>query len=170
MFLFCSYIMCSSFAMKTWPCVMYQIYTWQPILPPTSSFGEMCVDSNLVTVLPYEWFLWKEVLVACSFWKNLMIITKCYKSREGTQRGSRQPLWERSVWTVERHVYKSYNVNLNLWIFTSDNDFHQMTEEEGEEGEMSISEALVSFSNFIHWPFFLCYFFFLFALNSGISS
>ena len=90
--------------------------------------------------------------------------------RAGTQRGSRQPLWERSVWTVERHVYKSYNVNLNLWIFTSDNDFHQMTEEEGEEGEMSISEALVSFSNFIHWPYFLCYFFFLFALNSGISS
>lgn len=81
MFLFCLYIMRSSFAMKTCH-VLCTKYTRQPILPPTSSFGEIFVDSNLVTVLPYEWFLWEEVLVACSFWKNLMIITKYYKSRE----------------------------------------------------------------------------------------
>ena len=66
------------------------------------------------------------------------------------------PSGSTQVWMVERHVCKFYNTNPNLWIFSNDNDFHQMTEEEGEEGEMSISEALVSFSNFIHWPFFLC--------------
>ena len=38
------------------------------------------------------------------------------------------------------HMYKSYNTNPNLWIFSNDTDFHQMTEEEGEEGKMSISE------------------------------
>ena len=156
----------SSFAVKTQPHVMYQIYTWQLILPPTSSFGEICADSNLVTVLPYEWSFWEELLAACPFGKNWTIITKYYKSREvsflhlfavqAPREEGGNPSGSTQVWMVERHVYKSYNTNPNLWIFSNDNDSYQMTEEEGEEGKMSLSEALVSFSNFIHWPFFLC--------------
>lgn len=154
----------SSFAVNTQPCVTYRIYTWQPILPPTSSFGEICTDSYLVSVLPYEWSLWEELLAACSFGKNWMIITKYYKSHEVSflhlfavqtpREEGGNPSGSTQVWMV--HMYKSYNTNPNLWIFSNDTDFHQMTEEEGEEGKMSISEALVSFSNFIHWPFFLC--------------
>ena len=124
------------------------------------------VDSYLVSVLPYEWPLWEELLAACSFGKNWMIITKYYKSHEVSflhlfavqtprEEGGNPP-GSTQVWMVERHVYKSYNTNPNLWIFSNDTDFHQMTEEDGEEGKMSISEALVSFSNFIHWLIFLC--------------
>lgn len=134
MFLFGLYIMHSSFAVKTQPCVMYQIYTWQLILPPTSSFGEICVDSDLVSVLPYEWFLWKELLVACSFWKNLMIITKYYKSREvsflhlfavqAPREEGGNPSGSTQVWMVERHVYKSYNMNpIQQWQWFSPNDW-----------------------------------------------